>query len=155
MRSIITRLFILILVMSSTLLGADRWIGTWKYNLPKSSSTAKNPIRNRTEAIEATPDGGVKVTRTEQLADGTLYKYTYLLKYDGKDYPVKGAPFDSIRATRVDENTHTFEIKNSKNKYHLTGKATVSPDGKTRTQTSTGTDMNGAPLAATSVYDRQ
>lgn len=128
MRSIATRLFVLIVVMSMPLLGAERWIGTWKYNLSKSSSTANNPIRNRTETIETieTTSSGVQVT-----------------------------PFDAIRATRVDEYTHTFEIKNSKNKYHLTGKATVSADGKTRTQTSLGTDRNGAPLAATSVYDRQ
>ena len=33
-------------------------------------------------------DGGIKITRIEQRADGIPLTYTYSFKYDGKEYPV-------------------------------------------------------------------
>jgi hypothetical protein len=37
----------------------------------------------------------------------------------------------------------------------VTGKITVSADGKTRTVTTSGTDASGKKVGATAVYDKQ
>ncbi len=83
---------------------------------------------------EATPDGGVKVTTTEQLATGGPSHATYTYKYDGKEYPATGGP---------------------DGKYHQTGRIVVSKDGKTMTQTFKGTDPDGKLVHGTNVYDKQ
>jgi len=75
---------------------------------------------------EATPDGGVTVTRTGQLADGTSVNYSYTYKYDGKEYPVTGASFDTISVTRIDENTTSFEVRKTGGMYHATGRNIIS-----------------------------
>jgi hypothetical protein len=40
-------------------------------------------------------------------------------------------------------------------KYHATGRNVISKDGKTMTQTATGTDAEGKPVSATTVFDKQ
>ena len=52
------------------MLGADTSVATWKFNAAKSKTTSANPIKSQTDVREATPDGGVKVTRTGQMTDG-------------------------------------------------------------------------------------
>jgi hypothetical protein len=93
-------------------------------------------FESRTDVREATPDGGMKVTRT-------------------KDYPATGTRFDTISSKQVDANTSTWEVKRADGKYHQTGKNVVSKDGKTLTQTFKGTDLEGKPVHGTNVYDRQ
>jgi hypothetical protein len=104
---------------------------------------------------EATPDGGVKITRTGQSADGSSYKYSFTYKYDGKEYPVTGGEFDTISVKRIDANTTSWEARKTGGKYHFTGRTVISKDGKTLAQTYTGTDDEGKPVAATIVFDRQ
>ena len=37
----------------------DTFLGTWKFNADKSTSSGgSNPVKSRTEVVEATPDGG-------------------------------------------------------------------------------------------------
>ena len=59
------------------------------------------------DKVEATPDGGVKVTRTGQFTDGTSNEGTYSYKYDGKESSAAatGLPFDKISVKRIDANT--------------------------------------------------
>jgi hypothetical protein len=135
--------------------GADTAVGTWKFNPAKSTSTSSNKLVSRTDVREATPDGGVKVTRTEQLTTGEPSHATYTYKYDGKEYPATGGQFDTIAVKRVNANTSSWEVKKSGGKYHQTGRIVVSKDGKTMTQTFKGTDAEGKPVHGTNVYDRQ
>jgi hypothetical protein len=46
-------------------------------------------------------------------------------------------------------------MKKTGGKYHVTGRAVISKDGKTMTQTSSGTDAEGKPVTSTWVLDRQ
>jgi hypothetical protein len=125
-------------------------------NPAKSKSTGANPIKSRTEVREATPDGGVKVTSTRQMADGTTINFSYTFKYDGKEYPVTGGPFDTISAKRVDANTTTTEVINKADgTYHQTTQSVISKDGKTWTMTAEGTDAKGKPVTATIVFEKQ
>jgi hypothetical protein len=82
------------------------------------------------------------------------YSYTY--KYDGKEYPVTGAPsFDTISVKRIDANTTSWEVRKTGGKFHGTGRTVISKDGKTLTQTSKGTDAEGKPGTQTLVFDKQ
>jgi hypothetical protein len=135
--------------------GADRLVGTWQYNVAKSKSTGANPVMSQTDVREATPNGGSTLTRTGQLKDGTAVNYSFTFKYDGKEYPVTGGPYDSVSVKQANANTTTYEIRKAGGKYHMMGKQVVSKDGRTLTQTSKGTDSSGNPVTSTSVFDKQ
>jgi hypothetical protein len=148
----------LVIATAITIVGmfaADNSVGTWKYNPAKSTSANSTTFKNRTDVREATPDGGMKVARTEESATGASSNSTFAYKYDGKDYPVTGTRFDTISSKQVDANTTTWEVKRADGKYHQTGKNVISKDGKTLTQTFKGTDLEGKPVHGTNVYDRQ
>jgi hypothetical protein len=117
--------------------------------------TGNNPITNRTDVWEATPDGGVKITRSDQRADGTRSSFSFTCRYGGIECPVTGGPFESISFKRIDANTVTFETKRKDGIYHQTGTAVISKDGKTKTMTLQGTDAAGKPVGGTFVYDKQ
>jgi hypothetical protein len=155
MRSVSARLFIGVAVTAIVLFGADSSEGTWKLNAAKSKSTSTNPVISQTDVREATPDGGAKLTRTAQLKDGTTNSYSTTFKYDGKENPVTGAPYDFVSVKRIDANTTTFETRKNGGKYHNIGKNVISKDGKTLTQTITGTDAEGKPVKITNVFDKQ
>jgi hypothetical protein len=155
MRSVLARLFIGGAVTAIAMFGADSSVGTWKLNAAKSKSTSTNPVVSQTDVREATPEGGFKLTRTTQLKDGTAANYTVTCKYDGKECPVTGAPYDVVSGKRIDANTTTFETKKTGRKLHNNGKNVISKDGKTLTQTITGTDAGGKSVKTTNVFDKQ
>jgi len=137
-------------------LAADNSIGTWKVNIAKSKYTpAPMPLKSLTTVRETTPDG-VKATTTGESTDGAINS-SYTAKYDGSWAAVTGtgSPFDSISIKQVNANKFTYEAKQASGKYHATGSAVISSDGKTMTTTIKGTDANGAPMKMTLVYDKQ
>jgi hypothetical protein len=158
MKKIVANLSVLLIGMATTAVvtfGADSSVGTWKLNAAKSKFTGSYVVKSQTDVREATPDGGVKVTRTGQLADGTPVKGSFEYKYDGKEYPAIGLAFDVLSVKRVDANTTTFDVKKTGGKYHVTGQSVISADGKTMTQTAKGTDAEGKPISSTVVFDKQ
>jgi hypothetical protein len=155
MRGMAVKLFIVMAITTIAAFGADNSVGTWKLNVAKSKSTSTNPIKSQTDVREETPDGGVKITRTGQLADGTPTNYIFTYKYDGKEYPVTGAPFDIISVKRIDANSWNWDVRKSGGKYHVTGRNVISKDGKTMTWTSTGTDAEGKNVSQTLIFERQ
>ena len=155
MQNIAVKLVIAATFTTIGIYGADTTVGTWKFNAAKSKTTDINPVKSRTDTREETPDGGTKLTRAEELKDGTSRNYTYTCKYDGKECPVTGAPFDSVSIKRVDAHTTSFESKHSATKFHVTGRVVVSKDGKTLTQTYKGTDAAGKRLNTKYVFDKQ
>jgi hypothetical protein len=155
MRKLIARLAIGMAITALGMFAADSSLGTWKWNAAKSKSISANPLKSRTDVYEATADGGIKVTRTELRADGTTYNFNYTFKYDGKEYPVKGAQFDTVSAKRVDTNTTTQEVKKTGGPLRQTTQNVYSRDGKTKTSSIKGTDASGKPVDSTYVYDKQ
>ncbi|MBI2681332.1 MAG: hypothetical protein HYX25_10060 [Candidatus Solibacter usitatus] len=155
MKNNVARLVIWVALASVAMFAADNTVGTWKYNAAKSKSTSANPIKSQTDVREATPDGGAKLTRTTQYTDGTTASYSVSFKYDGKEYPATGAPYDSVSVKRIDANTYSFETKKAGGKYHMKGQTVISKDGKTLTQTIRGTDAQGKPVTATAVFEKQ
>lgn len=140
-------------ISAIVMLAADNSVGTWKFNPAKSKNASQ--MKARTDVRESTPDGGIKVTRTEEPSQGVSSNATFSYKYDGKDYPASGTRFDTISSKKVDANTWTWEVKKTGGKYHQTGKNVISKDGKTLTQTFKGTDADGKPVHGTNVYDKQ
>jgi hypothetical protein len=155
MRRILSKTFLVLAITAIAAFGADNSLGTWKLNVEKSKYTpAPLPIKSLTSMREAA-DGGVKTTTTGEQANGTPINSTSTIKYDGKDYPVTGAPWDTVRVKQINANTFTGESKQSNGKYHSTGRTVISKDGKTMTTTTKGTNADGVAFAGTLVYDKQ
>ena len=131
MRRAVAKLVIGMAITAIGMFGADCSLGTWKLDPTKSKSASANPIQSRTEIWEVTPDNGVKITRTEQRADGTAVTFSYAYKYDGKEYPATGGQFDTISAKRIDANTTATETKKNDGLYHQISRYVCSKDGKT------------------------
>lgn len=157
MRHLIGKLIVLTAMTAIAVWGADSSLGTWKLNVDKTKLTVgTNPLKSRTEAVEAAPDGGFKVTRTDQRTDGTNINSTVTCKYDGKKCSVTGNPaVDTVSFKRVDANTDTSESFKKNGETYQTATTVVSKDGKTKTATFKGVDAQGKPIAGTVFYDKQ
>jgi hypothetical protein len=155
MRNIVANLIIGVTI-TTIVLGSDNLIGTWKHNIEKSKTTSpsKNPLNNLTVVIEAI-GGGVKVTATGERQDGTPINGAFTAKYDGKEYPVTGAPWDTISMKQIDANHFTLETRKTGGNYHMTTRTVISKDGKTMTETFKGTNSAGQPTSGIDVYEKQ
>jgi hypothetical protein len=154
MRRVLTTLF-LVLAVAVAAFAADNSLGTWKLNLEKSKYSPGPPTIKSLTSVREASDGGVKVTSTGEQADGTPINSSYTAKYDGKEYPVTGAPWDSIAIKQVNANTLTTTTKKNGGSYHATARTVISKDGKTMTTTVKGTNAEGKAFNNTLVYDKQ
>ena len=154
MRSILTKLILGMAIAAIGAFAADNTLGTWKVNMEKSKFSPAAPVKSLIMTREAS-DGGVKVTSTGEQADGTAINASYTAKYDGKEYPVTGSPYDTIAMKQVNANILTYTQKKKGGKYNVTGRAVVSKDGKTVTATLKGTNAQGQAYNATIVYEKQ
>ena len=128
-------------------------MGTWKLDEAKSKIGAGAP-KNTTVVYEAAGDS-VKVIVDGVDADGKPSHNEWTGKFDGKDYPLTGDPTADTRSYKqIDPST--LELTNKKSgKVIVSGKITVSADGKTRTVSTKGMDTNGKKVATTAVYNKQ
>jgi hypothetical protein len=151
-------LIVLAITSASAAFAADdNSLGTWKVNVEKAKySPGTFPVKSITSVREAVP-GGVKVTNTGERTDGTAINTSYTAKYDGSPASVsgQGAPYDTVSIKQIDANKFAYDAKKSDGKYHAHGRIVISPDGKTMTMSSKGTDPDGKPLTVTLVYEKQ
>src|SRR5215831_930368 len=148
---------VLILVFCSLLVFADGpskgMIGTWKLDPAKSKYSGAVP-KSQVAKLEEV-DGALKVVSDRVEADGKMTHFEWTAKFDGKDYPVKGdANRDAVSLKKIDD--HTLEITNKK-AGKVTGKirAVYAPDGKSRTETLTGTNAQGQKVENVTAWDKQ
>ena len=82
---------------------------------------------------------------------------SYTANYDGSSSEVtgEGSPYDSISVKQGDAKTFTYEPKNSKTKYHASGRIVISGDGRTMTTRAPGVDAGGKPMTLKIVYDKR
>src|SRR5256885_14482636 len=153
MQSIFAKLVIGLSITAIGGFGADNSFGTWKRNTDKSTGSGPRTVKSLTTVREAS-DGGVKVTTTGENMDGTPIKSSYTAKYDGKDNPVTGAPWDTISVKQVDDNTFTSTTRQATGKFEATGRTVISKDGKTMTATSKGTDGEGKAFTSKFVWEK-
>src|SRR5262249_27063155 len=137
--------FVFLLLVSVALWAADRQAGTWKLNPAKSKGTTDHPVAKSLTVTIADQEGGIVLDAVGENGKGDPIKVHYSAKFDGKDYPVTGAPdYDTVSLKRVDADT--MESTNKKNGQVVsTIRSVVSKDGKNRTSTWSGKDSKGSP----------
>jgi hypothetical protein len=131
-------------------------VGTWKINLEKSTYPAGTAPKSLTRTI--TLDGDKYTYSFEgTAADGSALKYSFTVKYDGKDYEITGnGPNGSDHISLKQINSHMTQGTLKKgDKVVATVHTTVSHDGKTATVSSKGVDKDGKPVKQTQVFDKQ
>lgn len=132
----------------------DPSMGTWKLNVASSKFDPGPPLRSATFTREVLEDEFFKETVDDVNAQGQVSHTEIVAKFDGKDYPNKGAQgVNPTRAfTRIDD--FTIEVVNK-----VDGKATdtsrqmVSRDRKTLTFM--GLSAQGQPISDVRVFDKQ
>jgi len=133
----------------------DSWVGTWTLNLAQSSYDPANLApKSQTTRITASADTLTAITDGAD-AEGKKIHTEITYKFDGKDYDYKGAPdANSTRVyTRVDDHHYTYATKVN-GLITTTSRVAVTPDGKTRTITTTGRDAQGRVIRNFSVWNR-
>lgn len=128
-------------------------IGTWKLDPAKSKYSGAVPKSQVAKLDEV--DGGLRVVSDRVEADGKNTHFEWTVKFDGKDYPVKGDPGrDTVSVKKIDD--YTLEMTNKKaGKVTTTIHAVYSKDGKSRTETATGTDAQGRKVENVTQWTKQ
>ena len=133
--------------------------GTWRLNTAKSMySDARRPPQRLLRTDEPSGDAAVKVTYEGVAADGSRIAYSYTAAYDGAENGVSGVGmgngWDRISLRRINEREWEATMKRQ-GKVVSVAHVVVSADGKTLTNTSTGTNQSGQPNKNVQVYERQ
>jgi hypothetical protein len=143
----------LLFVAAAAVVAADNpHMGTWKLNEAKSKIAGK--AKNTKVVYEAAGDS-VKVTVDGVDADEKPLHTEWTGKFDGKEYPVTGAAAGETRSYKKLSAT-TLSLADKKDgKVYISGKITVSADGKSRTVSISTTDSKGKKVSNTYVYDKE
>ena len=144
----------LLLTATTATFAANPLMGTWKLNEGKSKfapGATKNTIVTYAPAkgnmIKCTVDGVDK--------DGKPIHWTWLGKFDGKAYPIKGSPaFDTLTYKPVNERTNKTTATKA-GKVVMTGTITVAKNGESRVVKLTRTDANGQKFTDMTYYDKE
>ena len=148
----------ILMVFTSLVLLADGpskgMLGSWKLD-PAKSKYSPGPAPKSQMAKLEEAEGGLKVVSDRVDAEGKTTHFEYTAKLDGKDYPVKGDPGrDAVSVKKIDD--YTLEITNKKaGKVTTTIRAVYAKDGKSRTETATGTDNQGKKVENVTQWTKQ
>ena len=149
-----TIVFTLVLCFVGTVCFAqDVNIGTWKLNESKSK-ISQGSNKNTTVVYEAVGES-VKITIDGVSSDGRPTHTEWTGKYDSKDYPVIGDPDSDARSlTKINDHTFGFNVKKG-GRTTISGRIVVAADGKSRTVTTSGTDLKGKKVTSIAVFEKQ
>jgi len=131
----------------------DPQMGTWKLNEAKSKF-GLGATKNNTVVYEAAGDM-VKATVDGTDSTGAATHNEWTGKFNGRYYAVTGDPTSDQRAYRKVSSRVLALTAKKAGKVTLTGRITVSRDGKHRTVTTTGKNSKGKWVTNTAVYDKQ
>src|SRR6267142_434771 len=153
MKRIVILLTLAVLFVGVTVcLAQGPHMGTWKLNEAKSK-VSPGATKNNTMVYEPAGDS-VKVTVDGVDGDGNATHSEWTGMFDGKFYAVTGDATSDMRAYRK-INNRTLTLTGKKDgKVTLTGRIMVSPNGKTRTVTTTATNSKGKKVSTWAVYDK-
>ncbi len=133
---------------------ADPFMGTWELNAQKSTfETGGGPgVRKRTLVIAAKGDMISHVQDSFRVGQDAVVKVLLEAKYDGKDYPVTGAAFDTVAFTRTGNKLE--RVAKNRGMQVETATYTVAPNGKTMTVVTKG-DNYGVMYGSTQIFEKQ
>ena len=133
----------------------DPVIGTWTLNVAKSQFPPGLAPKSQTRTYAESAEGSTVLTFSGIAADGSPVSGQSTFNYDGKDYPMTGAPFyDTLSMTRVNATTARSVLKKGRKVVGSTIR-TVSRHGKVLTLSTDLRDARGAKAKTVAVYDRQ
>lgn len=144
----------MLLTATAAAFAANPLMGTWKLNEGKSKFPP-GATKNTTVTYTAANGDMIKCAVDGVDKDGKPIHWTWVGKFDGKPYQLKGSPaFDTLTYKPVNERTNKT-IATKAGKMVMTGTMTVAKDGKSRVVTLTGTGANGQKFTETTYYDKQ
>lgn len=133
----------------------NNMLGTWKLNVAKSTFSPGPAPRSNTIKIERWENGQIAISDGID-AQGKPTHTEQPTKFDGKDYPRKGAPAANTTRSYKAIDHRTYEsVEKIDGKVTITTRMVISPDGKTRTLTAKGTDAQGRMVNDVTVYEKQ
>jgi hypothetical protein len=135
--------------------------GTWKLNTEKSTYDPAT-LATKSGTVTYTFSGDkVSVAIDQVNARGEKVHIEYTATVDGADHPwtgtVDGKPIvgqDAVSFKKLNDRTYHIENK-FKGKLLTTNHIVVAPDGKSRTSTTTGTNVQGQKVNNVVVYEKQ
>jgi hypothetical protein len=133
----------------------DPFVGMWRLNVAKSKYSPGPAPKAQTSTYEAAGQG-YRVSVKSEPASGTALQWSYTTNLDGKDTPITGnnPNSDMVAVKRIDANT--LESVNKRGgKVTTTQRNVVSADGKTRTVTTTGVDVQGQKVNNVAIFEKQ
>jgi hypothetical protein len=153
MRKIIPLLLVLAAAALNALAADIALVGVWKLNPPKSHFSHGDLPLSLVLTITSDGAGGIQYSSKNHLTDGSSGGASFHAKFDGKDYPVTGAPaYNMVSVSRIDANT--FNVKMKKDGQVIVDTTyTVAPNGKSLTRT--GTANHGQVNQFHEWFDRQ
>ena len=144
----------LLLTATAATFAANALMGTWKLNEGKSKF-APGATKNTTVTYAPAKGDMVECTVDGVDKDGKPIHWTWVGKFDGKPYQIKGSPsFDTLTYKPVNDRTNKTTATKA-GKVVMTGTITVAKDGKSRVVRLTGTDANGQKFTDMTYYDKQ
>jgi hypothetical protein len=129
-------------------------IGVWNLDPSKSVYSSAPP---KGEHLMIAPDGpnGIKLRAEITDATGKLVVAEYSGQYDGKDVPITGAAdADTVALKRISP-YKTERIYKKAGKVTTIMMRVVSKDGKTQSNTTTGTNVKGEKVRQVAFFVKQ
>lgn len=128
-------------------------LGTWKLNEAKSKFSA-GAAKNTTVTYSDAGNGMTKLECGGVDKDGKNVHWTWEGKFDGKQYKVTGSPYvDTLSCKEMDAYTNT-NTGMKDDKVASSSVVKVARDGKSRTVTTTRTDVSGKKVTDMAYYDK-
>jgi hypothetical protein len=129
-------------------------IGTWKMNVAKSKFSPGPPPKSVT--VTSSEDGDWVVNKAEGVdSDGKPINTVNRVKTDGNEYPAEGPSGKGKVTIKQTDPYHWTQVMKLDGGNTITTKGVISKDGKTRTNTVTGTNAKGEKVNTTTVWERQ
>jgi hypothetical protein len=128
-------------------------VGVWKLNPPKSHFSHGDLPLSLVLTITADGTDGIQYSSKNHLVDGSSGGANFHAKFDGKDFPVTGAPaYNMVSIHRISVNV--FNVKMKKDGQVIVDTTyTVAQDGKSLTRK--GTASHGEVNQFAEWFDRQ
>lgn len=132
-------------------------LGKWRLDVAHSKFDGLPPMKSQTRIYEDWGDNLIHGKFEGIDAQGKPTFSEWVARYDGRDYPrvSRGSATAGTLATKViDDHTTEFTQKED-GKVTIYGTRKVSADGKTATIRYKGTSVDGKPVSAVLIFDRE
>jgi hypothetical protein len=145
---------VLFCVFAAMVAAADHSLGTWKMNVAKSKFSPGPAPKSGTSVYSQEGDW-IVIKSTGVDSAGQSINRSNRYKRDGQAYPFDGPNGrGTITVKRIDDYTSEAVTKLDGGG-SVSTRSVISPDGKTRTMTSRGTNAKGEKISNVVVWERQ